>query len=225
MENQPKLNRNKEVIAFLAKQFPLCFTEKGAARPLKIGIFRDLLEQIRDEKNISKTRLRSGLRFYTSSWRYLYGIKLGTQRVDLNGHLCGELETQHVEHARKQLKEAKARVQLQRTAQQTKKRENGKTETLDRLVAKKRSARSDNVTCSKSRLKSERSTSTLKKVAPVGKNAPVTDISTLQVGQVIKVKVGQNLMDATLMEIPKEWIRVQLFSGMALIVRAEHLQL
>lgn len=39
MENQPKLNSSKEVIAFLAERFPHCFSAEGEARPLKIGIF------------------------------------------------------------------------------------------------------------------------------------------------------------------------------------------
>lgn len=224
MENQPKLNSNKEVIAFLAECFPLCFTAEGKARPLKIGIFQDLVERVQGEHNISKTQLRSALRLYTSSWRYLYGIKLGAQRVDLDGDPCGELETQHVEHARKQLEEAKARVQFQRAAQQAKKRENGEAVTPRRLTAAQRHAKSDAVTPCKPLSKQERPASAPRQPALVVKTVPVTDISTLQIGQAIKVKVGQNPMDATVMEIAKEGVRVQLYSGMALIVRAEHLQ-
>lgn len=116
MENQPKLNSSKEVIAFLAERFPHCFSAEGEARPLKIGIFQDLVERVGGEMNLSKTQLRSALRLYTSSWRYLYGVKPGATRVDLDGNPCGELEEQHVEHARKQLEEAKACVQAQRRA-------------------------------------------------------------------------------------------------------------
>jgi ProP effector len=124
MENQPKLNSSKEVIAFLAERFPLCFSAEGEARPLKIGIFQDLVERVAGEENgLSKTQLRSALRLYTSSWRYLYGVKVGAQRVDLDGNPCGELEQQHVDHARQQLEEAKARVQAQRAEQNAKKRE------------------------------------------------------------------------------------------------------
>lgn len=123
MENQPKLNSSKEVIAFLAERFPLCFSAEGEARPLKIGIFQDLVERVQGEENLSKTQLRSALRLYTSSWRYLYGVKVGAQRVDLDGNPCGELEQQHVDHARQQLEEAKARVQAQRAEQNAKKRE------------------------------------------------------------------------------------------------------
>lgn len=107
MENQPKLNSSKEVIAFLAERFPLCFSAEGEARPLKIGIFQDLVERVQGEENLSKTQLRSALRLYTSSWRYLYGVKVGAQRVDLDGNPCGELEQQHVDHARQQQKKPK----------------------------------------------------------------------------------------------------------------------
>ncbi|RLS11993.1 RNA chaperone ProQ, partial [Acinetobacter baumannii] len=81
------------------------------------------VERVQGEENLSKTQLRSALRLYTSSWRYLYGVKVGAERVDLDGNPCGVLEEQHVEHARKQLEEAKARVQAQRAEQQAKKRE------------------------------------------------------------------------------------------------------
>lgn len=122
MENQPKLNSSKEVIAFLAERFPLCFSAEGEARPLKIGIFQDLVERVQEE-NLSKTQLRAALRLYTSSWRYLYGVKVGAQRIDLDGNACGELEQQHVDHARQQLEEAKARVQAQRAERNAKKRD------------------------------------------------------------------------------------------------------
>ena len=112
------MNSSKEVIAFLAERFPHCFSAEGEARPLKIGIFQDLVDRVAGEMNLSKTQLRSALRLYTSSWRYLYGVKPGATRVDLDGNPCGELDEQHVEHARKQLEEAKARVQAQRAEQQ-----------------------------------------------------------------------------------------------------------
>lgn len=226
MEKPPKLNSNKEVIAFLAEQFPLCFTTAGKIRPLKIGIFQDLVERVQGEKNISKTQLRSALRLYTSNWRYLYSITFGVQRVDLDGNLCGELETQHIEHAFKQLEKAQARVQ------QAKKRENGESPMLRRNTAGKRSAKGDNVTEYKCRptflhSKQDRPASDARQTASTAKTAPITDISTLQIGQEIKVKVGKigkDFMEATVMEIAKEEIRVQLSSGIALIVRVEHLQ-
>lgn len=53
MENQPKLNSSKEVIAFLAERFPHCFSAEGEARPLKIGIFQDLVDRVAGEMNLA----------------------------------------------------------------------------------------------------------------------------------------------------------------------------
>ncbi len=228
MENQPKLNSSKEVIAFLAERFPLCFTAEGEARPLKIGIFADLVERVQGEENLSKTQLRSALRLYTSSWRYLYGVKVGAERVDLDGNSCGVLEEQHVEHARKQLEEAKARVQAQRAEQQAKRREAGETTEprRPRPAAKKPAPRRENapaaVTGQENRKPRTPRPPREEKREP--RHVPVTDISKLQIGQEIKVRAGQSAMDATVLEIAKDGVRVQLSSGLAMIVRAEHLQ-
>jgi sRNA-binding protein len=35
--------------------------------------------------NLSKTQLRAALRLYTSSWRYLYGVKAGAIHSDFQG--------------------------------------------------------------------------------------------------------------------------------------------
>ncbi|WP_237386884.1 RNA chaperone ProQ [Xenorhabdus sp. Sc-CR9] len=234
MENQPKLNSSKEVIAFLAERFPLCFVAEGEARPLKIGIFQDIVERIQNEEGLSKTQLRSALRLYTSSWRYLYGVKEGAQRVDLDGNICGELEVEHIEHARQQLAEAKARVQAQRAEQRAKKREteNVSDKKSERPVSKKaaprRQASGDGAkrpSRSQNRLQQSPKSAdkTTKKIAQPELNS-VTDVSSLKVGQTIKVNVGKSIMDASVLEIAKDGVRVQLPTGLAMIVRAEHLK-
>ncbi|QJT81235.1 RNA chaperone ProQ [Kosakonia sp. MUSA4] len=226
MENQPKLNSSKEVIAFLAERFPHCFSAEGEARPLKIGIFQDLVERVEGEMNLSKTQLRSALRLYTSSWRYLYGIKAGAARVDLDGNACGVLDEQHVEHARKQLEEAKARVQAQRAEQQAKKREAAAAAGQEDAPRRERKARP----APRRKEGAERKPRTDKPVAKTPRapqqeerHTPVSDLSVLSVGQNLKVKAGNNAMDATVLEITKDGVRVQLSSGMSMIVRAEHL--
>lgn len=229
MENQPKLNSTKEVIAFLAERFPQCFSAEGEARPLKIGIFQDLVDRVQGEMNLSKTQLRSALRLYTSSWRYLYGIKVGATRVDLDGNACGLLDEQHVEHARKQLEEAKARVQAQREQQQAKKREAGE-DTAPRRPRKpvRKPAAEDEqprkVRSKPERPQAERNSSSAREETQTSSSKPVTDTSALQVGQSIKVTAGKSAMDATILEISKDGVRVQLANGLAMIVRAEHLQ-
>jgi ProP effector len=137
-----------------------------------------------------------------------------------------------VEHARKQLEEAKARVQQQRAAQQAKKRENGEAPAPRRAAPANPAAAErkgpDGANTPRrprpaSRPRNERPSQEVKKPAPA-RQVQVTDISKLQIGQAIKIKVGKDPMEATVMEIAKEGVRVQLSSGMALIVRAEHLQ-
>lgn len=237
MENQPKLNSSKEVIAFLAERFPLCFSAEGEARPLKIGLFQDLVARVEGELSLSKTQLRSALRLYTSSWRYLHGIKPGAIRVDLDGNPCGELDEQHVEHARVQLEEAKARVQAKRAEQQAKKREaasaTGVTEEAPRRKRKPQPAAARRQDGAEGKARSEKPVNKpvnkpvekpAEKTPREERRTPVTDISVLQVGQTLKVKAGNSAMDATVLEITKDGVRVQLTSGMAMIVRAEHLQ-
>ena len=228
MENQPKLNSSKEVIAFLAERFPHCFSAEGEARPLKIGIFQDLVERVEGEMSLSKTQLRSALRLYTSSWRYLYGIKAGATRVDLDGNPSGVLDEQHVEHARKQLEEAKARVQAQRAEQQTKKREAaaaaGEQEDAPRRERKPRPAPRRKEGNEQRKPRADKPAAKPQR-APRDEpqHTPVSDITALNVGQNLKVKAGNNAMDATVLEITKDGVRVQLTSGMSMIVRAEHL--
>ena len=225
MENQPKLNSSKEVIAFLAERFPHCFSAEGEARPLKVGIFQDLVERVDGEMNLSKTQLRSALRLYTSSWRYLYGIKAGAVRVDLDGNPCGELDEQHVAHARQQLEEAKARVQAQRAEQQAKKREAAAAAGEGDAPRRERKPRPPVRRKENAERKPRDAKPAAKAVREVreDKLTPVSDISALTVGQSLKVKAGNNAMDATILEITKDGVRVQLTSGMSMIVRAEHL--
>ncbi|MCZ5771048.1 RNA chaperone ProQ [Escherichia coli] len=212
----------------MAERFPHCFSAEGEARPLKIGIFQDLVDRVAGEMNLSKTQLRSALRLYTSSWRYLYGVKSGATRVDLDGNPCGELDEQHVEHARKQLKKRK---RVFRHSVLNSKRKNAKLPQLlvrRRRTAPRTQATSDHATPQRGAERKPRA----QKPVESAKNSkstsrrtahPVSDISALTVGQALKVKAGQNAMDATVLEITKDGVRVQLNSGMSLIVRAEHL--
>ncbi|ELY3903801.1 RNA chaperone ProQ [Klebsiella aerogenes] len=225
MENQPKLNSSKEVIAFLAERFPQCFSAEGEARPLKIGIFQDLVERVGGEMNLSKTQLRAALRLYTSSWRYLYGVKAGAIRVDLDGNPCGELEEQHVAHARQQLEEAKARVQAQRASQQAKKREAAAAAGQQEEGARRERKPRPQPQARRKEGREQRKPRPAAAKAPREEQrlTPVSDVSVLSVGQALKVKAGNNAMDATVVEITKDGVRVQLTSGMSMIVRAEHL--
>ncbi|MGV1718464.1 RNA chaperone ProQ [Vibrio furnissii] len=208
MENTEKLKNSKEVIAYIAECFPNCFTLEGEAKPLKIGIFQDLADRLNEDSKVSKTQLRAALRQYTSSWRYLHGVKAGAVRVDLDGNACGVLEEQHVEHAKAALAESKARVEARRKEQGKKVREDAKTKPK---AAKKPQARRPQ-----------------QKAAPKADKKPVETraltADELNVGNEVNVNMGKGNMAATIVEINKEDVRVQLGNGLQMVVKAEHLR-
>ncbi|MBY7842792.1 RNA chaperone ProQ [Vibrio fluvialis] len=208
MENTEKLKNSKEVIAYIAECFPNCFTLEGEAKPLKIGIFQDLAERLSEDSKVSKTQLRAALRQYTSSWRYLHGVKAGAVRVDLDGNACGVLEEQHVEHAKAALAESKARVDARRKEQGKKVRDDAKAKPK---AAKKPQARRPQ-----------------QKAAPKVDKKPVETraltADELNVGKEVNVNMGKGNMAATIVEINKEDVRVQLGNGLQMVVKAEHLR-
>ncbi|EEX41678.1 MULTISPECIES: RNA chaperone ProQ [Vibrio] len=208
MENTEKLKNSKEVIAYIAECFPNCFTLEGEAKPLKIGIFQDLADRLNEDSKVSKTQLRAALRQYTSSWRYLHGVKAGAVRVDLDGNACGVLEEQHVEHAKAALAESKARVEARRKEQGKKVREDAKAKPK---AAKKPQARRPQ---QKSAPKADKK--------PVETRALTAD--ELNVGNEVNVNMGKGNMAATIVEINKEDVRVQLGNGLQMVVKAEHLR-
>lgn len=208
MENTEKLKTTKEVIAYIAECFPKCFTLEGEAKPLKIGIFQDLAERLNEDEKVSKTQLRQALRQYTSSWRYLHGVKPGAVRVDLDGNECGELEQEHVDHAQQALAESKARVAARRKEQADKAREEQKA---------KRAAKAKKVPARKSKPRTEQ-----KPKAPVETRALNSD--EIAVGNNVNVNMGKGNMAATIVEVNKDDVRVQLNNGLQMVVKAEHLR-
>lgn len=208
MENTEKLKNSKEVIAYIAECFPKCFTLEGEAKPLKIGIFQDLAERLNDDPKVSKTQLRAALRQYTSSWRYLHGVKPGAVRVDLDGNSAGELDEEHVVHAKTALAESKAKVQARRKEQAQKAREEAKPKS--KPTTKKTSAKRPQLNRSP------------KNTKPA--ETRVLNADEVKVGNQINVNMGKGNMAATIVEINKEDVRVQLANGLQMVVRAEHLR-
>ncbi|MGF1909620.1 RNA chaperone ProQ [Vibrio kasasachensis] len=209
MENTEKLKNSKEVIAYIAECFPKCFTLEGEAQPLKIGIFQDLADRLSDDAKVSKTQLRAALRQYTSSWRYLHGVKPGAVRVDLDGNPCGELDEEHVEHAKTALEESKAKVQARRKEQVKKTREESKANAKP-ASKKPQQARRPQA-----------------KSAPKANKPVETRLLTadeMKVGNDVNVNMGKGNMAATIVEINKEDVRVQLSNGLQMVVKAEYLR-
>lgn len=173
MESQFQLTNSKEIITYLAQHFPNCFTLEGEAKPLKVGIFQDIISRLGGDEVLSKTKLRVALRAYTMSWRYLYSIREGAHRVDLDGNQGDVISKEHVEHAQQQLKESKEKA--------------------------------------KQKLKQ-------KNTRPPKKEAKV-----LQIGDAVKVTLGNKLLNVQIINIEKEHIKVKVASGMELTVKPEHI--
>ncbi|MBL0439042.1 RNA chaperone ProQ [Aeromonas caviae] len=214
MENTEKLKNSKEIVAYLVEKFPACFIAEGEAKPLKIGIFQDLAARLADDERVSKTMLRSALRQYTSSWRYLHGLKAGQARVDLDGNPGELLTEEHIEHAKQALKESKERVFASRRTN-TKEKEDKPKQPRRNALRKADAPRSDKP-----------------KSAPAPKAAPVADAplvkvdaATLKVEQGVRVVLGKSPVPATIKEVTKDDVQVQLQTGMMLRVKFEHLVL
>ncbi|PQJ89163.1 MULTISPECIES: RNA chaperone ProQ [Aliivibrio] len=208
MENSEKLANSKEVIAYIAERFPKCFILEGEAKPLKIGIFQDLSERLSDDPKVSKTQLRAGLRQYTSSWRYLHGVKPGASRVDLDGNPCGELEEEHIEHAKATLEESKAKVAARRKEQAKKVREEAKAKKTARAATPPK--------------RRPQPAATKKVEQPVETRALNADEIT--VGNNVSVNMGKGNMPATIVEINKDDVRIRLSNGLQMVVKAENLR-
>ena len=209
MENVEKLKNSKEVIAYLVEIFPKCFTAKGEAKPLKIGIFQDLAERLTDDDKVSKTLLRTALRQYTASWRYLHGAKVDAIRVDLDGNDAGVLDAEHVEHAQKTLEESKTKF----FAERNKKNAEQKAAADKQKAAVKKAPRK-----------------VIKKsTQPKVENKPAIAVerqindAELISGQNVKVVIGKAPVQATIVEVSKDGVQVQLLSGLSLKVKKGHL--
>ena len=207
-QNQPELsiNNSKDVIAYLSQQFPHCFSLEGEAKPLKVGIFQDIVERLGESSQLSKTKLRLALRSYTMSWRYLYSIKAGANRVDLDGNHCEPITDENIHYAQEQLKASKAKVQAKRIAE-------GKT--AKKTPKPKQKPRTQSTHSENKRKPSKPASEKMKNVQPV-------KLDELQIGGQVKIVLGSKPVTATVISVEKEHIRVKVASGIELTVTSEH---
>lgn len=223
MENQSKFKTSKDIIRYLAATFPHCFSIEGEAKPLKIGIFHDLVKRLdTNNSGISKVKLRAALRSYTLSWRYLYGIKENASRVDLDGNPCHKLSAEHVAHAQQKLKEGKEKVKARKQQERKENKIVNKSnshdnhgnkpaniQALNRPDKKPTPSQNHDPVCAKT-----------KKVKPT---LCAVDISTLRIGDEVKINLSSKPVKAILIAIEKENVRVKIQSGMELTVKSEYI--
>ena len=211
-EETQKLSNNKEIIAYLAEKFPLCFSLEGEAKPIKIGLFQDLAEALKDDPKVSKTQLRYALRQYTSNWRYLHGCKKGAVRVDLQGNPAGVLEQEHVQHAAQQLADAKAKLAEKRAAEKA----------ANPKANKKRPPRKQNEN-NRQHIKPTNKTFVKKTQFKPKVELNSIDFASLQEGSKVKVKVGDNAKNAVVLEVVKDSAKVELENGLVISVTPDRL--
>jgi ProP effector len=213
MESTDKLTDTNAILAYLYETFPLCFIAEGETKPLKIGLFQDLAEKLADDSKVSKTQLRVALRRYTSSWRYLKGVKPGAQRVDLDGVDCGELEQEHIDHALATLKESQDKAKAKRLANAAKN-------------PAKKPARKDAPAKAASPARKERPAPKAKPVVNVVEVVLVpAKLDELKQKQRVNIKLGKHPVPGVITDINKEDVHVQLDSGLTVKVRVEHILL
>ena len=211
-EETQKLSNNKEIIAYLAEKFPLCFSLEGEAKPIKIGLFQDLAEALKDDPKVSKTQLRYALRQYTSNWRYLHGCKEGAVRVDLQGNPAGVLEQEHVQHAAQQLADAKAKLAEKRAAEKA----------ANPKANKKRPPRKQNEN-NRQHIKPSNKTFVKKTQFKPKVELNSIDFASLQESSKVKVKVGDNAKNAVVLEVVKDSAKVELENGLVISVTPDRL--
>ncbi|MBL4764562.1 MAG: RNA chaperone ProQ [Colwellia sp.] len=226
METEIKRISTKDIITYLTEKFPECFSVKGQVKPLKVGIFQDLADKLTDDETVSKTRLRQALRHYTSSWRYLKAIKLGTFRVDIDGKDVAKIDEDQANYASKTLKESQEKFSNNSAANKkpadngTKKPYKGhkpkgsvtNTSTTTPAEAKRDSAKYKSLKATKRKV--------VKKELPPLK--PV-ESATITVGCKVKVQLGNSPMNATITEIAGKDISVQLDSGMIIKTQMQNI--
>ncbi|OIQ48675.1 MAG: RNA chaperone ProQ [Gammaproteobacteria bacterium MedPE] len=205
MTTTVKLTDNKAIIAMLAETFPACFSVKGEAKPLKIGLFQELSERLAEDERVSKTQLRGAIRHYTTSWRYLRCIKSGAKRVDLDGVEGDELEQEHIDHAAQTLAQSQEKAKQRDAAK--------KAANPEKAKKPKPAARAKQA----SKVRSS------KPVAKVLTGDKVEDINTLKIDQSVLVNVAKAPMSGTIVDINKSDVKVALASGMVIKVNVDQI--
>jgi ProP effector len=215
-EVEVKRISTKEIIAYLAEKFPACFSTEGHAKPLKIGIFQELAEKLAEDETVSKTRLRQALRHYTSSWRYLKAIKMGSFRIDIDGNDSAEIDQEQADYASKTLKESQEKFGNKNGKDKVAKKPYKGNANKGTKPVKKDStdnSRKEKFNAVKS---AKRAPKAVVKLKPV-------ETSNVVVGKHIKVQLGQSSMDAVITEVSGNDVSVQLNSGMVVKTQVKNI--
>ncbi|BBN81811.1 RNA chaperone ProQ [Pseudoalteromonas sp. A25] len=213
METTNKLKDINEVLDFLYSEFPQCFKQKDGIKPLKVGIFKDIAERIEGSEKVSKTQVRQALRKYTSNWRYLEAVTKHEFRIDLDGKDAEKVEQEHIDHAQKALEESRAKMAKRKKPQRP--RQDGETKSYKKKGAPHPRSSDKNARVNKKPAPQQAKRSS-GKVEPLPANE-------VKVNNKVKVKLGQALVNATITEVNKDEVHVELVTGMQVKTKADSL--
>ncbi|WP_017445986.1 RNA chaperone ProQ [Gayadomonas joobiniege] len=199
-----KLTKNEDIIAYLAKEYPNCFSLKGPAKPLKIGIFKDMVARLDDQAPVSRTGLRAALRRYTSSWRYLQSIKTDAIRVDLEGNEAGKIEKEHADYAAEQLKQSKQKFAERRKQKTQTDKKSGRAKVAGRVKTSNPANPSAN------------------KTKPQAKKRPPIE-GNLSPGMQAYIRLGQSPVKCTIREVNGDDVVVETPTGMTVKTERKNL--
>lgn len=211
---------SKNIIQSLAAIFPQCFSEAGATKPLKRGIFQDLvlaLEVEKPESAFSKVKLRRALRVYTEQWRYLHSFVEGAQRVNLLGEAIEAVTAEDIDFAKTHLAESKKRYSEWKKAREATnpelKRQNQtkQNQAKEEKPARKHKPKAAKKAEMKPKTNAENLGIVLEKVS---------DLAALKIGDSVYVDLGARPVKAVISEIDKQTAKVKLVTGMEMTLQA-----
>lgn len=91
--------RDDEALDFLRQKYPNTFRPPGEVKPLQVGIWRKISEELKDNlpENLSLRALHNALGYYCNSKEYRAAQKiLGNPRINLAGEIAGEVTKEHI---------------------------------------------------------------------------------------------------------------------------------
>ena len=125
----PAKEAARKLLRQLQKQFPVL----EQARPLAIGIDREITAAVPD---IDAKSLRAALRMHTGSTRYLKALASEKKRYSLTGEAVADLDEEHRKRAQAMLEERHKRREQQERERREQAAESRRTEKLQQLAAR-----------------------------------------------------------------------------------------
>jgi len=91
-QRQAAIGEIKKILAMLCERYPQTFNFKDR-KPLKVGIFKDLLESLSESSNRKYTndQLHKALSYYIYNHRYQSSLIAQDHRYDLQGEIRGQV--------------------------------------------------------------------------------------------------------------------------------------